>query len=217
MNGRQELTWSPRLSKAKLRQLYQSDAGGLLDLDLLEEVGFCLLQRCRDILAISEAKQGRVACPRCAREGRQTTIQRQPVSSPDPRDEVICCSQCSWQITWGEYSLSHKRRQLNPGGAVDVFRRYAEKYPQASLPQHKMLLIDQLIHEFHRSLVHPTGRPVGVNLIQGQLTDVVPFLDQLTYANHLPPEILEQRRKWREEMQTTYWADLVRQDEGSIE
>jgi hypothetical protein len=55
-----------------------------------------------------------------------------------------------------------------------------------------MLTIDRLIHAFHYSLRQqpdlPT-RPVGVNLIAGKVTDVVLFLDELTYGDRTPPEV----------------------------
>ena len=77
-----------------------------------------------------------------------------------------------------------------------------------------MLAIDLVIHEFHRSLIHRTSRPAGVNLIQGQLTDVVLFLDQLSYGCHLPSDVEQQRTKWRQEMDRTIFADLVEGETG---
>ena len=212
MNGRQDLSWSPRVPKAKIRQLYQSDARGTLDLDLLEEVGFTLLQRCQDILTIHQAKKGVVKCPRCDRQNQNTLIQRHFKPASDPRHEPIRCPSCGWQITWGEYSLSFKRRQLNPGGAVEVFQNYVQDYQAAVNASQKMLAVDRLIHEFHRSLIHPTGRPVCVNLIQGSLSDIVPFLDHLSYAGHLPARLQQQRQAWREEMGTTHWSQLIHQE-----
>jgi hypothetical protein len=54
-----------------------------------------------------------------------------------------------------------------------------------------------------------------VNLIQGRLSDVVPFLDQLTYGDHLPEAVHQHRLAWRQEMQTTIWAGLVEDVEES--
>lgn len=58
--SRDDIHWSPRVPKWKLQRLYESEAQGMLDEDLLEDVGLTLLLRCEDILAIEEAKQGRV-------------------------------------------------------------------------------------------------------------------------------------------------------------
>ena len=55
-----------------------------------------------------------------------------------------------------------------------------------------MLAIDRLIHEFHYSLRQPRDlptRPVGVNLIQGRLRDVITFLNTLTYGEGTLPMV----------------------------
>lgn len=159
---------------------------------------------------IYQAKHGRLKCLDCDRQGRDTLIERSPRQRGDPRDELIQCPVCGWQITWGEFASSFKRKQLNPGGAVDVFETYLRTYKSAATSKEKMLAVDWLIHEFHRSLVHPTGRPVGINLIQGKLVDIVEFLDQLTYGDHLPSDVQTNRAAWREEMGQTYWGDSIR-------
>jgi len=124
-NGRSEIQWSPRVPKRKIRRLYESDAKGLLDDELLDDVGITLLLRCRDILIIDEAKHGRVKCPRCAKQRQHTIIERPPgTGKGDARDQVLTCPNCGWQITWGEYALSYKRKQLNAGGATKAFEAY---------------------------------------------------------------------------------------------
>ena len=187
MSGREEIQWGPRLPKWKLRRLYESDAQGLLDEELLDEVGFALLERCRDILKVEDTLQGRVHCARCDRQGQTTLIERIHTKG-DPRDVLLTCPVCGWQITWGDYHLSFKRHQLNPGGATDIFAAFVQAYPQARTPQAKMILIDRLIHEFHysyRELPDIPTRPVGVNLIEGKLEDVIAFLDELTFGGSL--------------------------------
>ncbi len=182
MNGRDEIKWAKRLPKAKLRRLYETDAKGLRDDDLLDDVGYTLLARCRDILKIESAQQGQVHCARCDRNG-QTTLIARPSTKDDPRDVVLTCPVCDWQITWGDYYLSFKRKQLNPGGATEIFAAFVENFPKAKTPQTKMLTIDRLIHEFHysyRALPDLPTRPVGVNLIEGKLEDVIAFLNELT-------------------------------------
>jgi hypothetical protein len=208
-DGRSEIRWSPRVPKWKVRRLYESDAQGMLDVELLDDVGITLLLRCRDILAIHEARvQGRVQCPRCARQQRETMIQRLPRSQQeDVRDEVLTCPACGLQITWGEYNLSFKRKQLHSGGAVTAFERYIRAYPAAPTPQAKMLAVDWLIYEFHYSLRAQPDlpiRPVGTNLIEGKVADVVRFLDELNYGDRPPPEMRENLAAWR-----AHRADLL--------
>ena len=58
----EKILWSPKIRREKLWDLYQSDAQGNLDEDLLTEVGYGLLARCQSILMI---RTGKVTCPRC--------------------------------------------------------------------------------------------------------------------------------------------------------
>jgi ssDNA-binding Zn-finger/Zn-ribbon topoisomerase 1 len=213
-DGRSEIRWSPRVPKWKVRRLYELDAQGILDEKLLDDVGFTLLLRCQDILAIHEAKRGRVKCPRCAEQRKHTIIERAS-RKDDVRDEVITCPECGWQITWGEYALSFKRKQLNSGGALTAFTRYIKEFKAARRPQQRMLAIDQLIHEFHyplRAQPDLPCRPVGVNLIQGKLRDVVKFLDELTYGQQTTKGLEENRAAWLEEMAKIPWIDFVSSD-----
>jgi DNA-directed RNA polymerase subunit RPC12/RpoP len=209
--GRNEIRWSPRVPKWKIRRLYKLDAQGVLDEELLDDVGFTLLLRCRDIVTIDEARRGKVKCPRCAKQKKRTIIDR-IYGEGDVRDEVITCPECGWRITWGEYALSFKRKQLNSGGALTAFRRYIREFKAAQRPQQKMLAIDRLIHEFHYSLRAQPDlpcRPVGVNLIQGKLGDVVRFLDELTYGRQTTEGLEENRAAWLEEMEKIPWIDFV--------
>ena len=209
-SARSEIRWPPRVSQAKLRRLYQADAQGIVDRALIDDVGITLLLRCQAILDVAEAKQGRVKCPRCARsaslapkEGLRepTVIQRHPAPG-DARDELLTCPVCDWQITWGEYAKSFKRRQLNSGGATQFFQDYVRSYPAARAPQQKMLAIDRLIHQFHYSYRWEPDLPtrsVGPNLIQGKLGDVLRFLDELTYGPQSTEGLAAMRREWQDE------------------
>lgn len=181
-DGRNEIEWARRVPKSKIRRLYESEARGLLDEDLLEDIGTLLLQRCKSILLVAEAQKGTVHCPRCERQGQASLIERRHTSG-DPRDQLLVCPSCGWQATWGEYHKSFRRHQLNPGGATASFSAYIQDYMVARTPQEKMIAVDRLIHEFHYSytcLPNQPTRPVGVNLIEGKLPDVIDFLNELT-------------------------------------
>jgi hypothetical protein len=198
------------VSKAKLRRLYQADAQGIVDQALIDDVGITLLLRCQAILDVAEAKRGRVKCPRCARAAslaadqgarNETMIQRHPVPG-DARDELLTCPACGWQITWGEYAKSFKRKQLNSGGATQFFREYVRRYRTAHTAREKMLAIDRLVHRFHYSYKWQPDLPtrsVGPNLIQGKLGDVLRFLDELTYGPQSSTDMLVTRREWEHE------------------
>jgi predicted RNA-binding Zn-ribbon protein involved in translation (DUF1610 family) len=199
-NGRDDLRWSPRLSMAKLRRLYESQAQNLLDEDLLEEVGWTLFLRCKDILTVDEAKNGRVACPQCAKQGAATIILRELKTTRAAEDQPITCPACGWQITWRGYASSYDRKQLNAGGATQAFARYVQAYPAAQTAQQKMLEIDRLIHEFHYSYSarpdQPT-RPAGVNLIEGKLEAVIAFLNELSGYPAAGGDMAQVREEWQ--------------------
>ena len=201
--ARREIRWARRVPKWKIRRLYQLDAQGIIDEELIDDVGTILLERCRSILTIQEAQQGRVRCPRCTRQ-RQVTIIERSWKKGDVRDEVLTCPKCGWDITWGEYQKSFKRKQLNPGGAVAYFEAYINDYRAARSPGRKMLAIDRLIHAFHFSMTDrpelPT-RPAGVNLIEGKLTDVIQFLDGLSSGEMTQPELLAARSEWESNLE----------------
>ncbi len=80
-----------------------------------------------------------------------------------------------------------------------------------------MLAIDRLIHEFHYSLrADPSlpTLPAAVNLIEGRLTDTVPFLDALG-EGLVTAEMVATRRAWEETMdrwasQYATWAEWRR-------
>jgi ribosomal protein S18 acetylase RimI-like enzyme len=220
-DGRDEIEWAPRVPKHMIRRLYQSDARGLLDEDLLEEVGSILFQRCQSILVVADAQQGTVHCPRCDRRGLTSLIERQQIRR-DPRDQLLTCPRCGWQITWEAYHKSFKRHQLNPGGATASFSAYLQNYAAAQTPQAKMIAIDQLIHEFHYSYRPrpdiPT-RSVSVNLIEGKLVDVIQFLDELTASQEISPERQVNYAEWRKNVESTQkeYIRVFREKEPMIE
>jgi hypothetical protein len=207
-----DIRWSPRLPKQKLRRLYELDALGIADEELLHEVGWCLYARCRDILTIRRATEQReVRCPRCDAAGSTTYIPR-----ADALDEPLHCPRCGWGLTWREYRLSTKHRQLNPGGAVPAFERFVAEWERARSPSAKMLAIDRVVHAFHYSLRREPDRPTraaAVNLISGRLTDVVQFLDTLSYGAGSNPELRRVYARWRQNLASQPWLRLAPREE----
>ncbi len=201
------IRWSPRVPKWKLRQLYQQVSLGIYDEELINDIGMTLYERCQDILNIHRARvEKKVTCPKCWSENKIVLIDRQ-----GPREELLQCPGCGWSMQWYLYQRSYKRRQLNPGGAVKVFSEFVNNYIMARNPQDKVLSIDRLIHEFHYSLREdpdrPT-RPAGVNLISGNLEEVVAFLDELSGLD-LPENLENNEKEWREKVKSTYWPQYL--------
>lgn len=194
MSGGIELIrWAQRVQKEKIRQLYEADARGVVDEDLIDEVGYAFLARCESIVEVTAAEHGRVRCPSC-----RTVIQR--TGAPRPEQEAVRCPECGWQVTWRQYLSTYQHKQLSGGGGLAVFSSFAERWPLARTPQDKMLLIDWIVHQCHvrdvdgKPLASAGTRPVVQNLIEGTMTECVRFLDALSAG----PARQDRRNVWRE-------------------
>ena len=167
-----KIKWSQRLPLNKLRQLYLSQANGLLDAELLEDVAVTLYLRCKDIIAVDKSSRGEVRCPFCyADKLKEVYIKVNRDEYGKPLDKLLC-DECSNEFSYSEYKRCHKREQLNMGGAGEAFRRFINEYEIPASPEKRMLQIDRLIHEFHYSLKSKPEQPtrsVGPNLLGANL------------------------------------------------
>jgi predicted RNA-binding Zn-ribbon protein involved in translation (DUF1610 family) len=188
--GGVEIRWAPKLRPEKLFRLYQTDARGILDEELIDEVAYALYSRCESILTITEAFAGRLKCPGCG-----FLIHRQTSGGCD---EMMHCPECAWQATWTEYHQTWQNRQLWGGNAVEAFQEYVRCLPSANGPREKMILIDQLIHAHHVDLRRQTyNRPAAANLIEGGMKKVIEFLDSLSYGENSSPGLPETHAAWQ--------------------
>ncbi len=175
-----QLTEVPQV---KIQKLYENDAIGLLDEDLLDDVGCSLYARCESILMVTESSYGRVSCPQCGH-----IIIRHHLGKGS-REEILLCSNCSFQFQWEQYHRSYDKKQLHGGGAVEIFKSFVSKYPNCKETSQKMIAIDNLLHSYHTFCKNDLiryNRPVAVNLIEGNMKEVVHFLDFMT-DNLKPP------------------------------
>jgi len=203
MSDRSEIEWSPRVSLAKIRALYVNEARGTCDDELIEEVGFGLLARCQSIFEYTEAcEEGKVRCKRCQKQGQTTIIQRK-LNKPSP---LLRCPVCGWQVRWRVYKAESENAdgQLRAAHAGAAFARYVAVYPQCRTREAKILAIDRLIHEFHWILVKANqparaNTPAGVNLLRGNIRQVFTLLNELTYGENTPPELIEEKAWWLEQ------------------
>jgi len=180
-------TWARRVPKQKIRRLYETDAKGIYDEELIDEVGYALLARYDSFITASLAVAGELPCPECGQSVR--------------REETLRC-ECGWELPWADYFRTVQHKQLS--GAEPVlkqFRKFVSAFPTAREPRQKMLRIDRLLHGFHWYLAKgadaltPT-RPVAVNLIEGRMGDVVAFLESLTYGDKSTPGMRENLAEW---------------------
>ncbi len=199
VDGAAEIRWASRVPKRKIQQLYETDAKGIYDEDLIDDVGFGLLARCESFITAVEAHRGRAACPRC-----KTVIPHNWQKAAR-----LLCEGCGWETTWGAYLETIRHKQLSGAEPViAAMEEYMRGFGAARSPREKMILIDRLIHSHHWADEGPT-RPVAVNLIAGRMGDVVEFLDRLSYGEASTPGIREMREEWRRNINAAAerWGD----------
>ena len=183
-------SWAGRVPRWKIAKLYANDAAGILDEDLIDEVGHSFLARCESILTATAAHRGNVTCPQCAR-----VIVHDIMSRP----KLIRC-ECAWEIAWRDYHKSYRRKQLHAGGMEPFIREFMDQFPKAQTPRRKMIAIDTLIHRLHGEALQGGGRPGAVNFIGGRPHEILAFLDTLAYGENTTPALRENLESWRKKL-----------------
>jgi hypothetical protein len=190
----EKITWAPKIRQAKIWQLYQNDALGTVDEDLVADVGYRLHQRCRSIWL---ATHQQVECPRCG----AAFFTGEP-GTWKPYPGVLTCptAGCGWETTAHDWHLSWRHRDLLGAAAMPAVETYLGDYPAARSAEERMVCIDQLIHAFHISLrTGKAGRSFANNLIEGSHEQVVELLDRL-YAG---PGRMD-KEHWRGEIENMW-------------
>lgn len=87
-----KIQWAPRIRRELVQRLYESDASGLQNIELCDDVGIRLFLRCETILRVHRRE---VTCPRCG------TVY--PVGSSRKNLYVECPEEdCVWGTTGAE-------------------------------------------------------------------------------------------------------------------
>jgi hypothetical protein len=170
-----------------IKRLYRTDARGIVDEELIDKVGYALLDRCETIRRVTERR-----CPQCAQ--KLEGIWR------GPRERTISCPACGWESTWAAYHSSYKRRRIHGGRAYPFFLKFLADFPKCRTPQEKMLAIDRLIHAVHEGAEKIWTSPAASNLIEGKRAEVVAFLDRLAYGDQTGTAREGVREDYRERM-----------------
>jgi hypothetical protein len=161
--------------RATIQRLYAGEAAGLIDDELLDDVGTRLYLRCQTILAVRRIQLDRLAyCPDC--DEFFPRIAGQP-------DSIIECPVCGRRATWAQYWSTFRHKEI--AGPPDLLDEFMTSWRRARSSSDKMLAIDRAIHRWHHENTagKPLGRPFGVNLIEGSRKQVIEFLDTLTYGS----------------------------------
>lgn len=179
--------WAPRVPPPKIARLYEDDARGLHDADLLADVGFALHERCRSMLQVEAARQGRATCPLCAAL----------IEHDGKPDSQLPCA-CGWRGTWAAYRATFRGAHLIAPGLRPFCEEFVETYPMARTPAERMLRIDWLLHRVHWEGTALPGQRAAVCLIEGRSSQVNDFLEALTQGRHRQA-LADDRGYWTEE------------------
>jgi hypothetical protein len=181
--------WAPRIKPYKIQRLYLLDSQGIYDEELITDIGFALRSRCQSFIEANQAVSGNAPCASCS----------QLIPHNLDKGEILHCDSCGWELSWGDYFATIQHKQLSGANPViNLFQEFVELFPKARTTQEKMFLIDRLLHGFHYNLKYGHTRPVSVNLIQGKLSEVISFLDQLSYSQESTDGLNANRDQWVE-------------------
>ena len=143
----------------RLIRLYESDAAGMLDAELVDDVGWRLWERLSDVLRVN---RGDVRCPVC-----RTDLHV---------EDVTTCT-CGWTVTAAEYHASKRKRDLH--GNCPAYVEYVERFPKATTPKQRMMMIDAVVHELHLTLQGEPSNFAARNFIEGTRPTIVALLEEL--------------------------------------
>lgn len=205
MAGADEIRWARRVRPEVIRRLYTLDAKGIVDEELIDEVGYGLYARCQSIRQATRAHAGKAMCPRC----RNDVVRSSDDWRRWTKEEPLVCA-CGWSTTWGAYHKSYQGKQLHGGQAYPMFRGFIDRWPEARTPRDKMLAIDALIHACHGLFKGEMGRPAACNVIEGTARDLLRFLDELAYGRESTDGIAASRERWAADVESSRWLRLLR-------
>ena len=202
-------TWVGRVPRHKIAALYKKEALGICDEVLIDDVGIGLLVRIEHIFRARKANSGLASCPLCQRE------------IPHDFDPLFLlrCEACNWELVWAEYQKSFQGKHLIASGMTSFLGEYVEKYRVARSPQEKLILIDTLIHRYHWELEGGLTGPGARDLIGGKPSEVIDFLNRLSYGTSSNPEILATRQEWLNKVRKSraQYANAVKEQERKVE
>lgn len=163
--------WISALPPIKLRKLYRSSANGVLDHELLEDVGLLFYMRCQQgTEEYALLRSGKMKCHQCG--------------AVLPRQEGLMVCACGYQYTFQEYINSFNSHRMPGGNAFHIFSEYVEKWPTARTDSQKMNLIDWMIHQCHISMSSGLRlRSILKNLIDASQKTAEKLILELAYGD----------------------------------
>ena len=167
--------WCRKVPRNDILRLYQSDAKGLLDEALLDDIGFTFYTRCIQAKeAYERMDKGEIICHHC-----------HAILKAGQANALIHCG-CGYVYTYREYRRSCNAANMPAGAATPIFHGFIPKWAACKDAKSKMMLIDWLIHQFHVALMADVkGRSVCRNLIEGTTAQIFDLINRLAYGDVL--------------------------------
>ena len=161
------IKWAAKIQPILLKKIYNMSASGVIDEELIDDVGIRLYLRCEAMVMISQKS---LYCPECNNK----------IVITDEQGE-LACNNCNFAFTLAEYRESFTHRELLLGNAAPYFEKYYNEYLKCKTANEKIIMIDTLIHSFHIDIkTGAINRIAGNNLIEGSHDQVVGLLDELS-------------------------------------
>lgn len=177
--------WCKKVSRNDLLKLYRSEAKGMLDEELLDDIGYTFYTRCTQAGQARELlDRGKILCHHCGAV-LSGDVDKTGNYTPHLKSNLPMHCACGHSYTYREYRRSFRAASMPAGRAEPIFERFAQKWPGCKTGAQKMILIDRLIHECHVTLMSGiAGRSVCLNLIEGSTQQLTDLVTQLAYANN---------------------------------
>ena len=161
------IKWAAKIQPQLLKRFYNMSASGIIDEDLVDDVGIRLYLRCDAMMMIAQKS---LYCPEC----------KSKIVIAGEQGELKC-NNCGFTFTIEEYRASFTHRELLLGNAAPYFEKYYNEYLNCKTADEKIIMIDTLIHSFHIDMkTGAVNRVAGNNLIEGSHAQVVSLLDELS-------------------------------------
>jgi hypothetical protein len=108
-------------------------------------------------------------------------------------------------MPWENYRKTLRNKKLAAPGILDPLRAYVRAFTSCRSYPEKMIEIDRLIHTFHaESRKWPTS-PIAKNVIEGNIAEIVKFLNDLAYSPNSTPGVLAMRERYQSTLARS-WA-----------
>ena len=180
-----KITWAQRVSRDKIKRLYESDANHMLDYDLLQDVGYAFIARAESIRAVNRLFEFHIlVCPSCGKDIHEN------------KDSLTYVCDCGWSISERDLKATYQGKQLIGSALIEYADKFIADWNRAlNEPGKQMIAIDYLIHRFHWEMTEKPTRPVAVNYIEGSMNTVTQLIFDLAYGD--TDEMQEHFKHWK--------------------